>query len=322
MKIFGILEKQSGGYGMNNTVLVTGGTGFIGSHVVELLLNEGYEVVLLKRSNSEMWRINEFKHRISCYDIDKIEMNEIFQKESINTIIHLATYYKKFHTLEDVDPMITSNINFPVKLLEMAREFDIKSFVNTGTFFEYAYNTLPIVENFNEKPFNFYATTKIAFENILKYYCNEYGINAVTLKLFSPYGPYDNEEKIIPLLINHAINGEDIILSHGLQKLDFVYVKDIADAYLKSVEKISQITDYEAINIGTGFPYSIRDVVSILEDIMGRPINKIWGDPGENMDVIFPDIKKAQSVLDWEPKYSLKRGLEETLEYYSDKNDI
>ena len=147
-----------------------------------------------------------------------------------------------------------------MELLELAKKFGVKSFINTGTFFEYSYDSLPINENSKEKPFNFYATTKIAFENILKSYSKEYGIKCLTLKLFSPYGPFDNKERIIPLLINHAISDNEIKLSHGLQKLDFVYVEDIADAYICCVKNISSIDEYEAIDIGTGFPYSIMDI--------------------------------------------------------------
>jgi nucleoside-diphosphate-sugar epimerase len=322
-KISGILEKQSGGYGMNETVLVTGGTGFIGSHVIEHLLDTGYRVVLFKRSFSNTWRIKGFQDKIICYNTDEIELDKIFQKESITAIIHLATYYKKHHTKDDIDPMIRSNILFPVELLENAKKFDVKTFINTGTFFEYAYDSLPIHENSYEEPFNFYAITKLAFENILKSYTKKEGIKSITLKIFSPYGPRDNEEKIVPLLINHAIHENEIKLSYGIQKLDFIYVKDIAEAYISSLKNISLIEEYEAINIGTGFPYSIRDIVSLLEEIMGHNMNKIWSEPSnENLDVIYPDIKKANKILNWKPKYSLKRGLEKTYEYYSDKNDI
>ena len=145
----------------------------------------------------------------------------------------------------------------------------------------------------------------------------------MTLKLFSPYGPYDNDEKIVPLLINHAIQNREIKLSHGIQKLDFIYVKDIADAYISSLKNISRIEEYESINIGTGFPYSIRDIVSLLEEITGNTINKIWNEPSnETLEVIYPDISKAGKILNWKPKYSLKKGLEKTFEFYSDKNDI
>jgi nucleoside-diphosphate-sugar epimerase len=308
---------------MIETVLVTGGTGFIGRHVIELLIKNQYKVIVLKRSFSNTWRIKEFENQIVSYDLDKVELQEIFQRESVDKIVHLATYYRKNHSPEDVEPMIVSNILFPVKLLENAKEFGVKSFINTGTFFEYSHDSLPIVEDSNEKPFNFYARTKIAFENILESYCNDYGIKSITLKLFSPYGPYDNEQKIIPLLINHAIKDEEISLTHGLQKLDFVYVKDIAEAYIDALENISKLDKYEAINIGNGFPYSIRDIVSLLEEIIGKPIKKHWNENfDDNMDVIYPDIKKSNKILNWKPKYTLKRGLEETLNYYRGKNDI
>ena len=91
---------------MNETVLVTGGTGFIGSHVIEHLLDNKYRVVLLKRGNSDNWRIKRFQEKIICYNIDEIKLEKIFQKEPITAIIHLATHYIKHHTQDDIDPMI------------------------------------------------------------------------------------------------------------------------------------------------------------------------------------------------------------------------
>ena len=308
---------------MSKTVLVTGGTGFIGSHVIKNILKNGYDVILIKRSSSNTWRIDDIKNKIKSFDIDNYDLSEIFEENSINTILHLSTYYKKFHTFRDLNPMITSNITFPVKLLELAKKYEVESFINTGTFFEYSYKKLPITENSGENPSNFYAMSKIAFENILKSYSKKYDMNIATLKLFSPYGPYDNEEKIVPIIINSALKKEKVKLSHGLQKLDFIYVKDIAEAYKNCLENISLLEHYESINIGTGFPYSIRDIVSILEDILGESIKKSWNDPSdENMEIIYSDISKASQILRWEPKYSLKQGLEETVEYYRDKNDL
>ena len=82
---------------MSKTVLVTGGTGFIGSHVIKNILKNGHDVILIKRSSSNTWRIDDIKNKIKSFDIDNFDLSEIFEENSINTILHLSTYYKKFH---------------------------------------------------------------------------------------------------------------------------------------------------------------------------------------------------------------------------------
>lgn len=311
---------------MPKSILLTGATGFIGSHILEELLKNNYEVILLKRSFSDNWRfkhlLNNPKIDLKVYDIDKIKLGTIFNENEINGILHLATYYKKYQSNEDISPMMESNIKFPIDLLDLAVSHDVDFFVNTGTFFEYDTKRVPLSENSQIKPFNFYAKTKIAFESSLEYYFSEKGINTSTMKIFSPYGPFDEEKKIIPHLILNLLKNNPVELSHGLQKLDFVYVKDITRAYLKLIENINNFDSYETFNIASGFPYSIREIVSILEEITSSQLDKKWGADIENKNIIFSDINKSKEYLNWVPEYSIHEGLKETVNYYRDKYDL
>lgn len=311
---------------MTKNLLVTGATGFIGSHLLEELLKNNYEVILLKRSFSDNWRIehllNNSKIDLKVYEIDKIKLGTIFDENEISGILHLATYYKKYHSNYDISPMIKSNIYFPIDLLNLAVSNNLEFFINTGTFFEYDTSMVPINENSNLNPFNFYAKTKIAFESYLKYYSSEKEINTSTMKIFSPYGPRDEEKKIIPHLIISLLKKNPIELSQGLQKLDFVYVKDITRAYLKLIENINNFDSYETFNIAGGFPYSIREIVSILEEITSSPLDKKWGEGIENENIIFSDINKSKAYLNWAPEYTINEGLKETINYYRDKYDL
>ncbi|MBI5680827.1 MAG: NAD(P)-dependent oxidoreductase [Methanobacterium sp.] len=308
---------------MNKTVLVTGGTGFIGSHVIERLLEDKFDVILLKRSYSDVWRVKNILEYIQSYNIDEIKLEDIFKKEDIDSIFHIAAYYKKFHSSNDLDSLISSNITFPVKLLELSNEYNVNHFINTGTFFEYSNKPLPVTEENTKTPFNLYAMTKIVFESILKTYATKKEIKATTLNLFSTYGPKDNEYKLFPQLIKAALKEEEIKLSQGFQKLDFVYVKDIASAYMQCMNNMDSLPNYDAINIGNGFPYSIREIVSVIEEILGKPIGKIWGNPAEEeIDITFASKDKSSSILKWAPKYSLHNGLNETITYYRDEYDL
>jgi nucleoside-diphosphate-sugar epimerase len=299
---------------MIKNILVTGGTGFIGSHVVEALLNENFNVIILKRQSSDIWRIKNFLEKIVSYDIDKIDLRDIFKENQINAVIHLATYYKKYHNYDDIEKMIYSNIAFPTKILDLCVEYDVKYFINTGTFFEYDISTLPVSENEKKKAFNLYSSTKISFEEILSFYGDK--VKCVTLKIFSPYGEKDNDYKLIPTLINKAIKNEEIYLSEGFQKLDFIYVKDIANAYIKAIKSMKEIDSLESFNIGTGFPYSIREIVSLIQEILDKEINVVWGDSAQDIPICYADIAKAKEILKWQPLYSLREGLSRTIEYY------
>ncbi|WP_457625255.1 NAD-dependent epimerase/dehydratase family protein [Persephonella sp.] len=299
---------------MIKNILVTGGTGFIGSHVIETLLNENFNVILLKRYSSNTWRIEDFLENIISYDIGETDLGKVFEENKIDAIIHLATYYKKNHSYEDIENMIYSNITFPTKLLDLCSKYNVRYFLNTGTFFEYDITTLPVKEEENKKPFNLYSSTKISFEDIIKFYSDK--LKVITFRIFSPYGEKDNEYKLIPTLIRKAIKNEEIHLSEGFQKLDFVYVKDIAGAYVRAIKSIEKIDNLESFNIGTGFPYSIREIVSLIQEILDKKINVVWGDPAQDIPICYADITKAKEVLKWKPLYSLREGLSRTIEYY------
>lgn len=205
---------------MSKYILLTGGTGFIGSHLLEELLNLNKKVILLKRSFSNTWRISQFieNKNLIIKDTDKIKLNDIFTQFDIEGIFHLAAFSLRAHKSNSVTEMIKSNIEFPTVLLENSAHSNTKFFVNTGSFFEYDLSSSPINENSKLKPFNLYGSTKTAFETILKFYSQSYDLNCATLKLFTPYGPKDDEKKITPYLIINSIKKEDILIKSPNKK--------------------------------------------------------------------------------------------------------
>lgn len=300
------------------TILLTGATGFIGSHLLESLLSNQYKVIIIKRTNSDTWRIEHLLSKVTVYNIDIDSMESIFEDNPIDIIVHLATLYRKFDNGFEVNEMMESNVSFPVQLIEAGLRHHIKGFINTGTFFEYDCSQVPVSEETKISPFNLYARSKIALESILETYADDLTIK--TFRLFTPYGTKDNQ-KIIPMIIKKTLAGEKIELSDGLQKLDFINVNDIVDAYLKGIEKmVNESTGYDVYNIGTGVSTSIRDVVDIIENGLGVEANKVWGDsPAPGSAVVRADISKAQQILGWIPKVSLVDGIKETIKYYKEE---
>lgn len=296
-------------------ILLTGGAGFIGSHVLHLLVEE-YEVFAIIRKSSDLWRISNLVGKINLVYLEESKLDSIFEKNEFDAVIHLATKYVKFDDSHSIDEMLTSNISFPGKLVELSKKFGVKAFINTGTFFECDCSSLPLDENANIKPFNFYAKTKIAFESLLSTY-SEY-LNIVTFRLFSPYGERDNE-KLIPMIIKKAIRDETVFLSDGLQKLDFIHASDIANAYLLALKFLlkNSCTGYSIYNLGSGFPVSVREVVSIIEQNQKKKIDVVWGKPSTvDLPVVYADIGKIKNDLNWTPKISIHEGLSRTINYY------
>lgn len=301
-------------------ILVTGTTGFIGSYLLKALVKNNYNVILLKRSTSDTFRIDNLLNQVKTYDIDNIELETIFSQNKIDGIIHLSTYYVKSHLLDDIEDLVNSNVTFPTKLLELSVKYNVNFFINTGTFFEYDFHSNPINENSKEEPYNLYASTKLAFDKIIQYYVSSSNLNVLTLKLSAPFG-YNDNHKLVPYLINSVLKNEKVILEKGEQEWDFIYVKDIIDAYLKAVNfcKNTKRSLYEEILIGTGKKTSIKDIVNIINNLKGEKLITLEKEYNPNQIFeAFVDNSKAKNLLQWVPQYSIEQGLEETYNLYKE----
>jgi nucleoside-diphosphate-sugar epimerase len=309
---------------MEKSILLTGGTGFIGSQLAKKLLEEDKNIILLKRSYSNMWRIENFTDSFDNFEtinIDKIELSEIFETFNIDGILHLATHYSKFHNSYEIKDMLYSNVTFPTILLENSIKNNVKYFVNTGSYGEYlgdkySGDKMEFTENSRIAPLNLYASTKVAFEDILKFYNREYGIKTASLKLFTPYGPKDDENKIIPYLIVNSIKKNRITIQSASKKLDVLFVSDIIDAYEKIIQNIKKFKMNENFNIASGTSHSIRDIYFIINSILGDTDVEFLESDSSDVKV---DISKAYNLLNWKPKINLNKGLKLTIDYYKNK---
>lgn len=292
-----------------NYILVTGGTGFIGSHLVERLLNENHNVILLKRSFSNTWRIKnlfeKFSNQLVLVDVDLINLEDIFLKYSIEGIFHLATYYNKNPTFEEIHPMAESNIMFPIDILNLAVKYNVKYFINTGTFMEYTLNEVQLVSSYNLDPKTFYAATKISFEEILKFFTTNYNIKASTLKIYSPYGDKDDVNKIIPYIINNILDGEDISINNPFNRMNVVHVDDIVSAFINVKEHILNFEKYESFDVANNVSYSISDICKFIENyIKNDNIIDIVGFEVDNI----PNIE-YNNKISWYPKINIESGI-------------
>jgi len=311
---------------MNNDklrVLITGANGFIGSHIVaHLIKDENYKLGITLRKSSDIWRIKQYIENIESFYIDEETIEEIISKFKPDLVIHLAVYYRKKHVYNDIDEMINTNIILPTKILDAMSKNNVKFLINTGTFTEYLIDTIDLKPQSYISPSNLYSVTKVSFEDILKFYVNSYNINAITLKLFAPYGYMDNPKKLIPYLINCALEDKVAETSLGEQMWDFVYVKDVARAYINGINYLLNSRErYSAFNVGSGEAHSIKEIADIISNL-GKKLRVNWGAiPYSDTETFYvkADITSSRNILKWRPKYSINDGLLETYEWYRRK---
>lgn len=296
-------------------VLITGANGFIGSNLISYLAGlKKYKIFALVRRESNLSLLNSVKDKIDILEIEQKfkSIDQAISAASPDIVIHLAAVTLVDHKPENIMPLVSSNILFPSFLVEAMVKNGVKCLVNTGTFWEYTNGKK------NYSPFNLYASTKIAFENFLKYYAVSKGLCIVTLKLFGVYGPNDPRIKIFSHLKKSSTSKEPISFTPGGQKLDLVYIDDVVNAYEKAIKYVykKQDSSYEYFFIGSGKAKPLRDIAKIYEKCLGRHLNIRWGGiPYRAREIMnnHADIKPARNKLNWSPRYDLESGISKML---------
>ncbi|KUK72202.1 NAD(P)-dependent oxidoreductase [Methanobacterium sp. 42_16] len=318
---------------MNNPkILITGATGFIGSHLTSKLLKKEYKVGIIKRKNSNLWRIKDILDKLTVYDTDisnTEKVMEVFSDFKPDIVIHLATYYAVDHESYEIPLIINTNVTGILNLLEASKENSVDLFINTSSCFVYGVSDDKISEDDELNPLNLYALSKIESEQACAFYSEKYGLKTITFRVFPPYGPADNPRKLIPFIIKNLLNNDLLEMTSGKQRWDFIYVEDVADAYIELIKNFDELKDNDVFNLGTGKSTSIREVLNILNQFAGDYGEAVWGAiPHRENEVwnICADIKKAGKVFNWKPKTSIENGLKLTYDWYEsfgsgDKNE-
>lgn len=306
-----------------NKILITGASGFIGSHLTKKLVQEGFEVGIIKRENSDLWRIKGLLDKIATFDVDlknARRVHKILSGFRPDVIFHLATFYVTEHKAEEVPLMVDANVLGTLNLLEASKDTGVRLVVNTSSCFVYKQVENKLKENAVLEPLNVYALTKIHGEHACAYYTEKYGLKTITFRLFPPYGPADHERRLIPYAIKSFLSGIGPKMTTGKQRWDFIYVGDIVDAYLRLLSVHELPERHEVFNIGTGNAVGVREVVNRIKEIIGSDAEPAWGAiPHRNSEVWFTcaDTSKSKNFLRWKPKTSaLDEGLELTVEWY------
>ncbi len=291
-------------------LLVTGASGFLGTHLVERLVAEGHVVHgLLRASSQPRWQ-RDLPVKKFILSQDPSELHRYLKLHPISTIIHTASLFKHTAGIGDVGPLIQSNIELGAAILEASRETSVQWFINTASSWQH-------FQNHNYDPVNLYAATKEAFEKILTYYTQATMLKSVTVKLFDTYGPHDLRNKIIPSLKAQIGCSQPLAMSDGNQRLDLCHIDDIVRAYSLIVQQIAngqgQVLENRCFGLSSHERVSLRELVSLVEEITQEKILVDWGARPLRMREVMEPWESFTPLPGWSPSMGLRERLQQTL---------
>jgi len=296
-------------------VLVTGGAGFIGSHVVEKLLKEQCEVVIIDNLSTGLQENINAAAKFIKLDIRSNQILQVFTEEKFDYVIHLAAQTMVHKSLEMPDYDCDINISGTVNILEACRKTNVKRIVFASTAAAYGnVTTLPVVESAPKVPTSFYGLSKVTCENYLALYSQIYGLEYVALRYANVYGERQGdggEGGVVSIFARKIHQGEPLfIFGDGTQTRDFIYVGDIANANYQSLLTVHKNNVY---NISTQTETSVNDLMTVMGKVAGKEVAKVYGDLREGdiyKSILSNDA--AQQKLNWHPRTTLLDGLAKT----------
>jgi len=306
-------------------VLVTGGCGFIGSHLVELLLSLGAKVRVFVRYTSSgslgnLSGVSKGKIEVIYGDL-RNPFTVRKAMKGIDAVFHLASLISIPYSYVNPAEYFDVNVNAALNIMQAAREMSPEVIIHTSTSEVYGTAlTVPITEDHPLQAQSPYSASKIAADKLVNSFYRSYDIPVITIRPFNTFGPRQSTRAIIPTIIKQLIVDSKLYLGDLTPTRDLLYVKDTANGFITAMENQQRLLG-QTMNIGTGKEISIKDLSLLIGELMGvDPEFEV--DPRklrpEKSEVrrLCCDSSRFESITGWKPKYDLRQGLEETIEYF------
>jgi UDP-glucose 4-epimerase len=315
-------------------ILVSGGAGFIGSHLVDRLLSEGFNVTVI--DNLETGRLDNIAHvrnreqfRFVEGDIRNYDLVRELMKE-VDAVFHEAALASVSQSVKD--PILTNDVNVKgtLNLLKASLDLGVKRFVYASSASVYGDTPLPLKkENMTLNPKSPYGVSKLAAENYVRVFHQLFDLETVSLRYFNVYGPRQRFDLacayggVITIFTNRLLkNMSPIVFGDGEQTRDFIYVEDVVEANMLALDSRKAVG--EAFNVGTSERASVNQIAETLKEIMNKKeLKNIYAPPrpGDGRGG-YADISKAQKIMGFYPKVNMKKGLKELVEWCEQRTSI
>jgi UDP-glucose 4-epimerase len=319
---------------MKQWILVTGGCGYIGSHIVFLLRQNNYHIVVIDLKNPHTIQKNVIYYKADYGDA--FILKDIFSTYPIAAVIHCASFIEVGHSVKEPALYYTNNVLKTIILLNAMRAAHILTLIFSSSCAVYGNpQKLPLTEEHPHNPISPYGTTKHMIESILIDYAQAYGLRSAILRYFNVAGAlfkeglgeiHEPESHIIPLVLQAAIKnkpftifGTDYSTPDGTCIRDYIHVMDIAEAHLKALNYCQQYNTSCILNIGSQEGYSVKEIILVVETITKKKVPLVFaerrsGDPA----ILIADSTKAYKILNWKPSQSdLKSLIFSAFQFYS-----
>jgi UDP-glucose 4-epimerase len=297
-------------------ILITGGSGFIGKHLINRLSNNDMEIFSFSQGDG-INCLPSVKH-IDGDLKDKQQVEKIVSENGFDYVVHLAALKERSSNPDAFPLFVENNLIGSMNLfLSLIGNSKIKRIVVLGTAEEYGNNAAPFEEEAREAPVSSYSFSKVCIAHLCGVFYRLYGFPFVLLRPTIAYGPGQNTDMFLPSLINCLLNDRQFEMTEGDQTRDFIYIDDLVDAILCSLNGRDSVGNI--INIGSGSPLTIKEVALKTGSIMNkRNLVKLGMKEYRNNEIMHysVDNSKAEKLLNWTPKISMDDGLKKTIEYY------
>ena len=300
-------------------ILVTGGTGFIGSNLVEALVADGHSVTVLDNfSLGKMENLTSVKNKIKVMNGDLRDLETVKKAtKGVDIVFNEAAASSSPMFINDLKNAVSVNVDGFINVLNACRINDVEKLVYASTSSIYGNSKPPLREDMLVTPVNFYASTKLLNEHLAILFSREYGLETIGFRYMSIYGPHEESKGIYANLATQFLwamqrNEQPVIYGDGTQTREFTYVMDVVAANLLAMNLKKNIGG-EILNIGTGTCTSLNNLVAVINKILGKSIkpkyvkNTVKG----YIDAQLSDITKIKTILGYAPKYTLEKGLRE-----------
>jgi len=306
-------------------ILVTGATGFVGSNLVRRLISKGHYIHILTRKLSNTWRLFDcfsdlYNHTIDL--VNKEELKGLINKIQPDVIFHLATSGIYGGIRRPDREVIETNFLGTVNLINACNDIDYECFVNTGSSSEYGPKKESMKETDLCEPINLYGISKCAATLYGQCIAQSKDKPIIGLRLFSPFGPFDDKSRLMTYAITNALQNKTLLLGNPNSVRDYIYIEDVLDIYIQSM-KIAPRLKGEVFNVGSGSQQTVSYIVNKIIEITDSKSEIKWNSfsgRAHDTEKWEADIEKVSRCFNWHPKYHLDDGIRQTISWF--KNNL